>query len=105
MNVLEEPSQWITEFVTQHPALLIWNAQAKTDIAAETGKEIIQSCPDHATCSQTGSCQGCDGCAKGIASVYKTFELYLNTEFANSFRTYSETMFNKLHEANLHLEN
>ena len=105
MNVLEEPSQWITEFVTQHPALLIWGLQAKADIAADAGKEIMQACPDHATCSQTGSCQGCDGCAKGIARVYHSFELYLNTEFANSFRTYSETMFNKLHEANLHLEN
>ena len=105
MDVLEEPNQWVTNFVTQHPALLIWTPRAKTDIAAETADVIKNSCPDHQTCSQTGSCQGCDGCSTSIARIYKTFELYLNTEFANSFRTYSETMFNKLHEANLELEN
>ena len=105
MNVLEEPNQWITNFVTQHPALLIWTPKAKADIAGAAGAEISEKCQDHATCSQTGSCQGCDGCSTGIARVYHEFEQYLNTEFANSFRTYSETMFNKLHEANLALEN
>lgn len=94
----------MTEFVTSHPALLVWSSQAKVDIAAEAGNEIKTKCADTATCSQTGQCASCDGCSSGIARVYRTFELYLNTMFADKFRNYSENMFNKLHEANLVLE-
>ena len=104
MDLVEQPNQWVTEFVTSHPGLLIWSTQAKADIAAESAAEIETRCPDPATCSSTGSCEACDGCSLGIARVYRTFELYLNTMFAEKFRDYSENMFNKLHEANLALE-
>jgi hypothetical protein len=104
MELVEKPAQWITEFVTSHPGLLIWSTTAKTDIAAETGADITQKCADSKACSETGACEACDGCSSGIARVYRTFELYLNTLFAEKFRDYSENMFNKLHEANLALE-
>lgn len=104
MDVIEKPNEWITQFVASHPALLIWSTQAKLDIAAEAADDIATKCADTATCSSTGACEMCDGCASGIARVYKTFELYLNTMFAEKFKEYSENMFNKLHEANLALE-
>lgn len=104
MDVIDQPNEWVTEFVTSHPALLIWSAQAKLDIAAESGTDITTQCADQATCVSAGTCEGCDGCSAGIARVYRTFELYLNTMFAERFREYSEQMFNKLHEANLALE-
>lgn len=104
MDVIEQPNQWITEFVTSHPALLIWKNQDKLDIAASSGTDITNKCADQATCRAAGTCDACDGCSHGIARVYRTFELYLNTMFADKFRDYSETMFNKLHEANLALE-
>ena len=56
MDVIEQPSQWVTEFVTSHPALLVWSSQAKVDIAAQAGNEIKTKCADTATCSQTGQC-------------------------------------------------
>jgi hypothetical protein len=104
MDVIEQPHQWVTSFVTSHPALLIWSSEAKLDIAAESAQDITTRCSDTATCSATGSCEACDGCSAGISRVYRTFELYLNTMFADKFRVYSENMFNKLHEANLALE-
>jgi len=40
MDVVEQPNQWITEFVTNHEALQIWSTQAKVDIAAESAADI-----------------------------------------------------------------
>lgn len=46
----------------------------------------------------------CDACSIAISRIYKTYEVYLNNLFAETFKTHSEAMFNKLHEANLALE-
>lgn len=46
MDVIEQPNQWITEFITSHPALLIWKNQDKLDIAAS---QVLTSRPNAPT--------------------------------------------------------
>ena len=104
MDLIEQPNQWVTSFVTSHPALQIWSPEARLNIAADSAAEIEQICADKATCSATGQCEACNGCSAGITRVFKTFEIYLNTMFADKFRDYSEIMFKKLHEASLAIE-
>jgi hypothetical protein len=104
MDVVTDPNQWATTFTTAHPAFHVWDNASKLDVAANTGGAITSSCADSVTCATTGQCISCDGCATGISRIYKTFEVYMNKLFADTFKAHSESMFNKLHEANLAME-
>lgn len=104
MEVVEDPNSWATTFTTEHPAFKIWDTTGKVDVSANTATAIRQSCPDAVACAATGQCSACDGCAMGISRIYKTFEVFMNKQFADIFKDHSEQMFNKLHEANLAIE-
>lgn len=69
-----------------------------SDVEGQTSNQVKDECAD----KQSNST--CDGCSIAISRVYKTYEVYLNNLFAETFKVHSEAMFNKLHEANLKLE-
>ena len=104
MDMIDNPNQWTTNFITEHPSFKIWDNQSKLDAAATTGTAVAAQCADQTTCSSTGQCTACDGCSIGVARIYKTFQTYLNKMFADTFKDHSEQMFNKLHEANLAMD-
>jgi len=104
LDVIADPNQWITNFITEHPSFKIWDNQGKLDVAATTATAIQTACADSATCAATGQCQACDGCSIGISRIFKTFQSYMNKLYADTFKDHSEKMFNKLHEANLAIE-
>ena len=97
MNVIDNPNQWTTTFITEHPSFKIWDNQSKLDAAANTGSAISNECANSLTCTTTGQCTACNGCSIGVARVYKTFETYLNKLFADTFKEHSEKMFDHLH--------
>ena len=72
--------------------------------SGDTSSSVTNSCANSVECMATGSCATCNGCSIAIARIYKKYEEYLNNLFAETFKTQSEAMFNKLHEANLALE-
>ena len=77
-----------------------------TNTEAQTAAAVQTDCASQKQqCQATGSCKSCDGCSIAISRIYKTYEVYLNNLFAETFKVHSEAMFNKLHEANLALEN
>jgi len=96
MDVVESPNEWVTKFVKAHPVFHIWETTEKNEVAASTASVITAKCTDKK--------ETCAGCVHGIAGVYKKFETYLNGRYAQSFKNYSEKMFNELHEASLELD-
>ena len=52
----------------------------------------------------SGNFETCDACSVAISRVYFSYQSYLNNLFAATFKTYSESMFDRLHQANLVLE-
>ena len=62
------PNQWATQFVLNHPGFLPLDANQKMSTAANTAEIITSQCKLN---------KSCDGCAIGIASVYKSFDNYL----------------------------
>lgn len=96
LEVVEQPNQWATNFVTTNPVFLAWDSDAKLQVAAEAAQSIVAGCPGITDCAATGSCSGCAGCSLGIAFIYKAFEMSLNQKFAEEFKAYSVQMFNEL---------
>ena len=103
-EVVAHPNQWVTDFTTSHPAFKNWDSTEKVEISAQAASAVQTACQEKTTCQVTGSCPACDGCSMAISRIYKTYEVYLNNLFAETFKFHSEAMFNKLHEANLALE-
>ena len=102
---MAHPSQWVTDFTTNHAAFKNWEVDNKLEVSALTADAIKEKCgTDKDSCAATGSCPSCDGCSIAVSRVFKTYEAYLNSLFAATFKTHSEAMFNRLHEANLALE-
>ena len=99
-EVVVKPNQWVTEFTTTHPAFKNWENSEMTNTNGLTGNAVQVECAN-----KTENGAACDGCSIAISRIYKTYEVYLNNLFAETFKTHSEAMFNKLHEANLALEN
>lgn len=48
--------------------------------------------------------ENCDACSIAIARTYMSYQTYLNNLFASNFQKASEGMFDRLHDANLQLE-
>ena len=99
-RVLESPNTWVTDFTTTHPAFKNWEQTEMTNTEGQTASAVQAAC--------TGKPENgapCDACSIALSRIYKTYEVYLNNLFAETFKTHSEAMFNKLHEANLALEN
>ena len=48
MDVIADPNQWITNFITEHPSFKIWDNQGKLDVAAKTATEITTECANKA---------------------------------------------------------
>ena len=105
-EVVARPSLWVADFTMSHPAFKNWKVTEMTNTEAQTASAVQTECAaQNFQCQSTGSCGTCDACSIAISRVYKTYEVYLNNLFAETFKTHSEAMFNKLHEANLALEN
>ena len=45
----------------------------------------------------SGNFETCDACSVAISRVYFSYQTYLNNLFAATFKTYSESMFDRLH--------
>jgi hypothetical protein len=103
-QVVKHPNQWVSAFVTDHPAFKNWEATQKTEVEAAVATSVDAACADKQTCAATGACESCDGCSIAISRIYYAYQTYLNNLFAATFKTYSETMFDRLHQANLVLE-
>ena len=102
---MAHPSQWVTDFTTNHAAFKNWDSANKLEVSALAADAIKEKCgTDKDSCAATGSCPSCDGCSIAISRVFKTYEAYLNSLFAATFKTHSEAMFNRLHEANMLLD-
>jgi len=98
--VLESPNTWVTDFTTTHPAFKNWEQTEMTNTEGQTASAVQAECTGR---PENGA--PCDACSIALSRIYKTYEVYLNNLFAETFKTHSEAMFNKLHEANLALEN
>ena len=78
----------------------------RDNVIKRTGRRVVEGkCWGMVmTCAATGACESCDGCSVAVSRVYYAYQTYLNNLFAATFKTYSETMFDRLHQANLVLE-
>ena len=103
-QVVNHPNQWVSAFVTDHPAFKNWEYNQKAEVEAAVATAVDAQCADKKTCAATGACESCDGCSVAISRIYFAYQTYLNNLFAATFKTYSETMFDRLHQANLVLE-
>ena len=96
-QVVKRPNQWVSAFVSDHPAFKNWEAKQKTEVEATVATSVDAACADKQTCAATGACESCDGCSVAISRIYYAYQTYLNNLFAATFKTYSETMFDRLH--------
>lgn len=103
-QLVDNSAQWVTDFTTNHPGFKNWENEELLSVSAQTSQAVQTACADKKTCAQTGACEACDGCAIAISRIYKSYEVYLNNLFAETFKVHSEKMFDKLHQANLALE-
>jgi len=94
-ELVSRPNPWVSDFVRTHAAFKNWDTTEMSEVEGLTASLVQNECADKAQC---------DGCSIAIARIYKTYEVYLNNLFAETFKVHSEAMFNKLHEANLTLE-
>ena len=53
-DVVENASEWSTNFITVGSSFKIWDNQSKLDVAASTGSAITTACADSVTCAATG---------------------------------------------------
>lgn len=101
MDWVTKPNEEVTKFVTNNKVFLVWDQASKEQAAAEAAAAVQTACETaQADCTDT-SCPICPACAKGMAFVYAAFETFLNEKFAAEYKSYSEDMFNQLHEQRL----
>lgn len=103
-QVVKHPNQWVSSFVRDHPAFKNWESNTQAETMGQVATAVDAECADKATCAATGACESCDGCSIAISRIYFAYQTYLNNLYAATFKTYSESMFDRLHQANLVLE-
>ena len=102
--VVDHPANWVTEFTANHPAFKNWESKEMVEHAGQTASAVETECADKVACAAMGTCAACDACSIAISRIYRTYEVYLNNLFAETFKTHAEAMFDRLHRANLTLE-
>ena len=94
-DVIDHPSEWVTDFVSKHPAFKNWDTNAKLSYAADVASAVESQCAGHL---------GCDACSIAIPRIFKEYQAEMNREFSAYFTAHSESMFTALNDANLSLE-
>jgi len=72
-QVVKHPNQWVSAFVTDHPAFKNWEAKQKTEVEAAVATAVDAACADKQTCAATGACESCDGCSVAVSRVYYAY--------------------------------